>query len=103
MASLAKSQCRELQGALIGCRARRGLAVSGGLDLGSALLLTLSPTLPFSGPRFLHFGDRGCWTVFSTASLTLTMGLQVLEFCLSPPPRQEVKILFNNEVDLIRE
>lgn len=52
MASLAKASAGNCRVLWIGCRARRGLAISGGLDLGSALLLTLSPTLLFSDLSF---------------------------------------------------
>lgn len=40
--------------------------------------------------------------MLSADSLTLFMGLQGLEFRLLPPPKQEVRILFNNEADLIK-
>lgn len=40
-----KSQLRELPGVSIVPRTTRGLALSGGLDLGSAVPLTLSPRL----------------------------------------------------------
>lgn len=82
-----------------------GLASSGWLDLGSALPLTLSPALPLLGPQFPQFEDRGCWTVFSTACSTLTVyeASECWNFAFHLLPGKEVRILFNNEVDLIRE
>lgn len=69
MASLAKSQCRELQGALIGCRARRGLAISEGWTWVQPAADSF-PNSPFLWTSVSPLWRQGCWTVFSIVSHT---------------------------------
>lgn len=80
-----------------------GLGISGGW-IGGQLTLTLSQTLLLLGPQFPHFSDKGCRIVCSLkpSSHSMFMGSKCWTLTLFPPPRQEVRILVNNEVDLIR-